>query len=134
MAKSSDQEKWKSDFGSSAAQKSLCESSFIRDLSFRKLMLNAKFFSFLSFEQYMIEQGALTINGIQDIAATTVQKCWRGYTVRKAFQDKKNLFLRHEQLKGQKRASAARTGDIFGNQSPYSVSPGSASPRYFKCR
>ena len=97
-------------------------------------MLNAKFFSFLSFEQYMIEQGALTINGIQDIAATTVQKCWRGYTVRKAFQDKKNLFLRHEQLKGQKRASAARTGDIFGNQSPYSVSPGSASPRYFKCR
>lgn len=81
--------------------------------------------------QYMIEQGALTINGIQDIAATTVQKCWRGYTVRKAFQDKKNLFLRHEQLKGQKRASAARTGDIFGNQSPYSVSPGSASPRDF---
>ena len=81
----------------------------------------------------MIEQGALTINGIQDIAATTIQKCWRGYEVRKAFQNRKNLLMRHEQLKGQKRASAAeqkRTGDLLGNQSPRSVSPHSVSSRY----
>lgn len=79
----------------------------------------------------MIEQGALTINGIQDIAATTIQKCWRGYAVRKAFTNRKPLLIEHdEKLKGKKRASAAeqmRTGDLFGNQTPRSV-----SPRYFK--
>ncbi|KAL9957900.1 hypothetical protein ACROYT_G034855 [Oculina patagonica] len=77
--------------------------------------------------QYMIEQGALTINGIQDIAATTIQKCWRGYAVRKAFENRKNQLMRHERLlKGKKRASAAeqkRTGDLSGIQSPRSVSP-----------
>ena len=79
----------------------------------------------------MIEQGALTINGIQDIAATTIQKCWRGYKVRKAFLDRRPLLMKHdERLKGKKRASAAeqkRTGDLSGNQTPRSV-----SPRYFK--
>lgn len=79
----------------------------------------------------MIEQGALTINGIQDIAATTIQKCWRGYAVRKAFENRKNQLMRHERLlKGKKRASAAeqkRTGDLSGNYTPRSV-----SPRYFK--
>ena len=75
----------------------------------------------------MIEQGAFTINGIQDIAATTIQKCWRGYQVREAFKDKKNLFVEHEQkLKVKKRASAAEqrsTGDLAGIRSPHSVSP-----------
>lgn len=79
----------------------------------------------------MIEQGALTINGIQDIAATTIQKCWRGYNVRKAFKEEKPLFMRHELLKDRrKRASVAeqrRTGDLLGVQSPHSV-----SPRYFR--
>lgn len=75
----------------------------------------------------MIEQGAFTINGIQDIAATTIQKCWRGYQVREAFKDKKNLFVEHEQkLKVKKRASAAEqrgTGDLSGIRSPHRVSP-----------
>lgn len=79
----------------------------------------------------MIEQGALTINGIQDIAATTIQKCWRGYQVRKGFEDRKPLLVKHKKtLKGKKRASAAeqkRSVDLPGNQSPRSV-----SPRYFK--
>ena len=71
----------------------------------------------------MIEQGALTINGIQDIAATTIQSCWRGYQVRKSFQNRKNLLMRHEQLKDmKKRASAAkqrRTGNLSLTQSPF---------------
>ena len=78
------------------------------------------------FVQYMIEQGALTINGIQDIAATTIQKCWRGYEVRKEFNEhRKDLIVKH--YKGiRKRASAAeqrRTEDLLGNQSSRSVSP-----------
>ena len=78
----------------------------------------------------MIEQGALTINGIQDIAATTIQKCWRGYEVRKGFGGKKPLLVRHEKLKVKKRASAAeqnRSMDLPGNPSPRNV-----SPRYLK--
>ena len=74
----------------------------------------------------MIEQGALTINGIQDIAATTIQKFWRGYQMRKGFKDRKNLLVKHEQKKKKKRASAAeqrRTGDLSGNVSPRSLSP-----------
>ena len=75
--------------------------------------------------QYMIEQGALTINGIQDIAATTIQKCWRGYELRKGFKDRKNLLVKHFN-NIRKRASAAeqrRTEDLLGNQSVRSVSP-----------
>lgn len=75
--------------------------------------------------QYMIEQGALTINGIQDIAATTIQKCWRGYELRKGFKDRKNLLVKHFN-NIRKRASAAeqrRTEDLLGNQSLRSVSP-----------
>ncbi|XP_020627637.1 inversin-like [Orbicella faveolata] len=77
--------------------------------------------------QYMIEQGALTINGIQDIAATTIQKCWRGYNVRKEFEDRKPLLVRHNRtLHGKKRASAAeqkRSLDLPEIQSPRIVSP-----------
>ena len=79
----------------------------------------------------MIEQGALTINGIQDIAATTIQKCWRGYNVRKGFEDRKPLLVRHNKtLHGKKRASAAeqkRSVDLPGIRSPRRI-----SPRYFK--
>ena len=75
----------------------------------------------------MIEQGAFTINGIQDIAVTTIQKCWRGYQVRKGFKGWKDLLMEHnEKVKGKKRASAVeqrRTWDLPGNQSPRSVSP-----------
>ncbi|XP_067019764.1 inversin-like [Acropora muricata] len=74
--------------------------------------------------QYMIEQGGFTINGIQDIAATTIQKCWRGYVFRKGFH--KDLLVRHEQMRVKKRACAAEHGkdvELCGNQSPRSPSP-----------
>ena len=47
----------------------------------------------------MVEQGAFTIEGIRDIAATTIQFRWRGFQIRKSFQNRKNLLMRHEQLK-----------------------------------
>lgn len=85
---------------------------------------------FWSFEQYMIEQGALTINGIEDIASTTIQKCWRGHRVRKGFLVRKDLFVKHERVKKvRKRASVAgqrKTPDLYANQSSRDV-----SPRYF---
>ena len=85
---------------------------------------------FCSFEQYMIEQGALTINGIEDIASTTIQKCWRGHRVRKGFLVRKDLFVKHERVKKvRKRASVAgqrKTPDLCANQSSRGV-----SPRYF---
>ncbi|XP_032218348.2 inversin [Nematostella vectensis] len=49
--------------------------------------------------QYLIEQGGLTITAIQDVAATAIQSCWRGYRVRKPFQNRKDLYMKHEQLK-----------------------------------
>lgn len=76
--------------------------------------------------QYMIEQGGFTINGIQDIAATTIQKCWRGYDVRKGFENRKDLLVRHEKMKVKKRACAAgirKVVDLPGNQSPRTLSP-----------
>ncbi|CAL1532046.1 unnamed protein product [Lymnaea stagnalis] len=49
--------------------------------------------------QYMIEQGALSITGIQDIAAQKIQSAFRGYRVRKAFIERKKLLMKHEKLK-----------------------------------
>ncbi|CAH1249146.1 INVS [Branchiostoma lanceolatum] len=49
--------------------------------------------------QYMIEQGALSITGIQDLAATKLQAMYRGYRVRKTFLERKKLMLKHEQLR-----------------------------------
>ncbi|GFR70393.1 inversin [Elysia marginata] len=49
--------------------------------------------------QYMIEQGALSITGIQDIAAQKIQCAFRGYRVRKAFIERKKLLMKHEKLK-----------------------------------
>lgn len=48
---------------------------------------------------YMVERGALSIAAIQDIAASKLQATWRGYRVRRAFLDRKELMMRHEQLK-----------------------------------
>ncbi|XP_060103772.1 inversin [Heteronotia binoei] len=49
--------------------------------------------------QFMLEHGALSIAAIQDIAAVKIQAVYKGYKVRKAFQDRKNLLMKHEQLK-----------------------------------
>ncbi|KAL0985350.1 hypothetical protein UPYG_G00155810 [Umbra pygmaea] len=49
--------------------------------------------------QYMLEHGALSIAAIQDIAASSIQAVYKGYTVRKAFTERKQLLMRHEQLR-----------------------------------
>ncbi|CAL8247184.1 unnamed protein product [Lota lota] len=49
--------------------------------------------------QFMLEHGALSIAAIQDIAAASIQAVYKGYTVRKAFRERKQLFMRHEQLR-----------------------------------
>ncbi|XP_016528937.1 inversin isoform X2 [Poecilia formosa] len=49
--------------------------------------------------QFMLEHGALSIAAIQDIAAATIQAVYKGYTVRKAFRERKQLLMRHEQLR-----------------------------------
>ncbi|TNN75668.1 Inversin [Liparis tanakae] len=49
--------------------------------------------------QFMLEHGALSIAAIQDIAAASIQSVYKGYTVRKAFRERKQLLMRHEQLR-----------------------------------
>lgn len=44
----------------------------------------------------MIEHGAFTIAAIQDEAALVIQKTWRGYRLRKSFEEQKRLFILHE--------------------------------------
>uniref|UniRef100_A0A8C5PMW0 Inversin n=1 Tax=Leptobrachium leishanense TaxID=445787 RepID=A0A8C5PMW0_9ANUR len=49
--------------------------------------------------QFMFEHGALSIAAIQDIAASKIQAVYKGHKVRRAFQDRKNLLMKHEQLR-----------------------------------
>ncbi|KAG8447760.1 hypothetical protein GDO86_015029 [Hymenochirus boettgeri] len=49
--------------------------------------------------QFMLEHGALSIAAIQDIAASKIQAVYKGHKVRRAFQDRKNLLMKHEQLR-----------------------------------
>ncbi|KAK3083082.1 hypothetical protein FSP39_013452 [Pinctada imbricata] len=60
--------------------------------------------------QYMIEQGALSITGIQDIAALKIQSAFRGYRVRKTFTERKKLLMKHDQLR--KEAARKRAEEI----------------------
>ncbi|OCT57962.1 hypothetical protein XELAEV_18002831mg [Xenopus laevis] len=49
--------------------------------------------------QFMLEHGALSIAAIQDIAAFKIQAVYKGHKVRRAFQERKNLLMKHEQLR-----------------------------------
>ncbi|XP_048117745.1 inversin isoform X3 [Alosa alosa] len=49
--------------------------------------------------QYLLEHGAMSIAAIQDIAACSIQALFKGYRVRRAFKERKNLLMRHEQLR-----------------------------------
>nr|XP_023670833.1 inversin [Paramormyrops kingsleyae] len=49
--------------------------------------------------QFMLEHNALSIAAIQDIAASSIQAVYKGYKVRQAFRERKNLLMRHEQLR-----------------------------------
>uniref|UniRef100_A0A8C8DLN3 Inversin n=1 Tax=Oryzias sinensis TaxID=183150 RepID=A0A8C8DLN3_9TELE len=53
----------------------------------------------LEVTQFMLENGALSIAAIQDIAAASIQAVYKGYMVRKAFRERKQLLMRHEQLR-----------------------------------
>ncbi|KAL2083920.1 hypothetical protein ACEWY4_019438 [Coilia grayii] len=49
--------------------------------------------------QYLLEHGAKSIAAIQDIAACSIQALFKGHRVRQAFRERKNLLMRHEQLR-----------------------------------
>ncbi|XP_055359449.1 inversin isoform X2 [Betta splendens] len=81
--------------------------------------------------QFMLEHGALSIAAIQDIAAATIQAVYKGYTVRKAFRERKQLLMRHEQLRKdaakkreeeQRRREAVRQGSV-STAEKWKVSP-----------
>ncbi|XP_030847433.1 inversin-like isoform X1 [Strongylocentrotus purpuratus] len=65
--------------------------------------------------QYMVEQGALSITGIRDMAATRIQCRFRGFCVRKTFVERKKLLMKHEQLRkdaaAKKREEQSKKGD-----------------------
>ena len=46
--------------------------------------------------QYLIEHGALSITGIQDLAASRIQAAVRGYLYRKTCMQREILFIEHE--------------------------------------
>ncbi|KAF7247635.1 Inversin [Varanus komodoensis] len=69
--------------------------------------------------QFMLEHSALSIAAIQDIAAIKIQAVYKGYKVRKTFQDRKNLLMKHEQL----RKDAAANEEAFPDVQPESGLP-----------
>jgi len=53
--------------------------------------------------QFMIEHGAVSITGIQDVAAVKIQAWFRGIRVRRTFVERKKLLMKHEQLRKEKK-------------------------------
>jgi len=49
--------------------------------------------------QFLIEHGAVSITGIQDVAAVKIQAWFRGVRVRRMFVERKKLLMKHEQLR-----------------------------------
>ena len=49
--------------------------------------------------QFLIEHGAVSITGIQDVAAVKIQAWFRGIRVRRTFVERKKLLMKHEQLR-----------------------------------
>ncbi|XP_029928027.1 inversin [Myripristis murdjan] len=77
--------------------------------------------------QFMLEHGALSIAAIQDIAAASIQAIYKGYTVRKAFRERKQLLMRHEQLR--KDAAKKREEEQRRREAEQQISLASAEKR-----
>ncbi|XP_075245472.1 uncharacterized protein LOC142339358 isoform X2 [Convolutriloba macropyga] len=68
--------------------------------------------------QYMIENaGALSINGIRDIAAAKIQAAFKGARERRSFVERRTLLLKHDKIRKNKSSS---TGQQQHNNSAYS--------------
>ncbi|XP_078501984.1 inversin [Lissotriton helveticus] len=69
--------------------------------------------------QFMLERGALSIAAIQDIAATRIQAVYKGYKVRRAFQERRILLMKHELLRkgaaAKKREEGHRKREAVGD-------------------
>ncbi|XP_028836540.1 inversin isoform X3 [Denticeps clupeoides] len=63
--------------------------------------------------QYLLEHGALSIAAIQDIAASSIQALFKGYRVRRAYRERKNLLMKHEQLRKDAAKYASRQRKWF---------------------
>nr|XP_057940442.1 inversin isoform X2 [Doryrhamphus excisus] len=77
--------------------------------------------------QFMLEHGALSIAAIQDIAASSIQAVYKGYTVRKAFRERKQLLMRHEQLR--KDAAKKREEELRRREAVLQISMATAEKR-----
>ncbi|KAJ3597825.1 hypothetical protein NHX12_001342 [Muraenolepis orangiensis] len=78
--------------------------------------------------QFMLEHGALSIAAIQDIAAASIQAVYKGYTVRKAFRQRKQLFMRHEVLR--KDAAKKREEEQRRREAEHQISLASPEQRH----